>query len=238
MARSNGRMRVALLNVSHTPAAAAANFRRAFQSIDDVDLVAYDARNLELPEPGAVDAAVVTGSIDSVNDDLEYVRAAREWLRTADVPVFGVCFGHQLVASAFGGEVAHMPERELGYRRIALDRPDDPLFDGVADRPTAFLCHEDTVVEPPAGATVLASNEYGIQALRLGRTVSVQFHPEVDGAHARRLLAELDLPAEWRERALETVTDANATAASRLRRLFENFVAHLDEEPDGDDRGR
>lgn len=227
-------MRVGLLNVSHLPAATEANFRRAFEPVDDVDLVVYDARNLELPAPGAVDAAVVTGSIDSVNDDRAYVNAVREWVRETDVPVLGVCFGHQLVATAFGGRVERLPEWELGYHRVALERPGDPLFDGLPPEPMVFESHEDRVVAPPPGATVLASNERGIQALRLGRTVSVQFHPEADGDHARRLLGELDLPAADRADALATVTDGNAAAALATRRLFENFVAGVRA---GDDTG-
>lgn len=230
-------MRIGLLNVSHWPAAAAANFRRALEGMDGVELVVYDARNLQLPELRAVDAVVVTGSIDSVNDDLDYVRHAREWVRTADVPIFGVCFGHQLVASAFGGEVERMQEHEVGYRQIELDRPEDPLFDGVPWRPTVFLCHEDTVVTPPPNATVLASNERGIQALRLGPTVSVQFHPEVDADHAGKLLAELDIGEATRADALETVTPENAEAALRVRRLFENFVAGLDDDRRSRDEG-
>lgn len=225
-------VKIALLNVSHMPAAAEANFRRVFDSLEQVEITVYDARNLEFPDPDTIDAAVITGSIDSVNDDIEYVHAARAWVQTAGVPMFGVCFGHQLLASAFGGEVRHMPERELGYRRITLDQPGDPLFEGVPDRPTVFVCHEDTVVEPPPSATVLASNDYGIQALRHGPTVSVQFHPEVEEDHARRLLATLDLPAAAREVALETVTDENVASARLLRRLFENFVAGLRDRPD------
>ncbi len=229
MNREDGPLKVALLNVSHLPAATETNFRRVFSGISGVELIVFDARNLEFPDPATIDAAIITGSIDSVNDDYEYVHAAREWLQTAEVPIFGVCFGHQLVATAFGGEVVHMPERELGYRKIMLDHPEDSLFDGVSTDPTVFLCHEDTVVTPPADATILASNETGIQAMRLGDIVSVQFHPEVDGGHARRLLTELDLPSEARKEALETVTERNAAWALQLRRLFKNFIASLEQ---------
>ena len=202
----------------------------SLDSIDGAEVIAYDTRNLEFPEDGAVDAAIVTGSIDSVNDDLEYVHAARRWVRSATVPMFGVCFGHQLIGMAFGGEVARMPERELGYRRITLDRPEDPLFEGISERPMVFLCHEETVVEPPPDATVVASNDRGIQAFRRGRTVSVQFHPEASEEHARRLLTELELPATARKNALATVTEENAESARRPRRVFENFIDGLDGE--------
>lgn len=227
MTSATERVRVGLLNVSHMPDAAEANFRRIFDSIDDAELAAYDARNLEFPDPENTDAVIVTGSIDSVNDDREYIHATREWLQTADVPIFGVCFGHQLIAAAFGGTVARMPELELGYRRFTLGHHDNPLFDGIPEEPIGFLCHEDTVVTPPPNATILASNEYGVQALQLGETVSVQFHPEATAEHARNLLTELDLPPQSRRRALETVTEANAESALQLHRLFANFVAEI-----------
>lgn len=224
MTQGGNPVRVALLNVSHMPEATETNFRRVFESIDNSELVVYDTRSLELPDPDTIDAVIITGSIDSVTDDHEYIHVLREWLQTTDVPVFGVCFGHQLVATVFGGEVTRMPERELGYRHITLDRPGDSLFEGLPADPTVFLCHEDTVVTPPPNATILASNETGIQAMRLGKNVSVQFHPEVDGEHAQRLLTELDLPRKARMRALATVTDANAESALRLRRIFESFI--------------
>lgn len=217
-------MRVALLNVSHLPEDAETNFRRAFSPLADINLINYDVRNLTLPDPEAVDAAVITGSIDSVNDNREYVHAIRKWVQSVDIPIFGVCFGHQLIATAFGGAVAHMPDRELGYRRITLDRSEDPVFDGIPADPIVFLCHEDIVTTPPPTATVLASNEYGIQAFRLGQMIAVQFHPEADIDYAQRLFTELDLPDETRRDAIETITEENATMARQSRRLFENFV--------------
>lgn len=222
-------LRVGLINLSDRPDATAENFRRALASIPDVDLQVHDGRDGALPDPEAFDAIVLSGSIDSVNDGLAYIDRVRRWVRECESPIFGVCFGHQLLASAFDGTVAHMPHRELGYRSIEIDRPADPLFAGIDDRPVAFLCHEDIVVEPPPGATVLARNERGVQAFRLGPHVAVQFHPEIDREHANWLLEQFDLPEDVRNDARSTLTVEHGEAARGLRRLFSNFLAAVKE---------
>ncbi|WP_162991442.1 type 1 glutamine amidotransferase [Halostella salina] len=201
-----------------------ANFRRLIDPIDGVEPVEYDVRGLELPDDDEVGAAVITGSVDSVNDDRPYVRALREWVRNSDVPIFGVCFGHQIIADALGGTVARMRDPELGYRTLTVDRPDDPLFDGLPAELTAFACHGDAVVDPPPDATVLASNDRGVQALRAGRNVSIQFHPEVDPEFARTLLGDVTASEDDRVEALATVTAANYRESLRTRVLFRNFL--------------
>lgn len=220
-------MRVALLNVSHRPEAAAANFRRILDPIDGVETVEYDVRGIDLPDEGRVDAAVIAGSVDSVNDDRPYVRALREWIRDTDAPIFGVCFGHQILADALGGTVERMRDPELGYRTFAVDEPDDPLFDDLPAELTAFACHGDAVVEPPPDATVLASNDRGVQALRTGRNASIQFHPEVDPDFARTLLGDVDASEAERVEALATVTDAKYRESLRTRDLFRNFLTDV-----------
>lgn len=229
MSGTAGPLRVGLINLSERPDATTENFRRALASIPDVDLQVHDGRDETLPPPETYDAIVLSGSIDSVNDEIPYVHRVRRWVQSCDRPILGVCFGHQLLASAFGGTVAHMPDRELGYRHIEIDRPEDSLFAGIDERPVAFLCHEDIVVEPPPGATVLARNERGVQAFRLGPHVAVQFHPEIDREHARWLLDRLDLPEAVRNDARATLTIEHGEAALRLRRLFLNFLATVRE---------
>lgn len=218
-------MDVALLNVSHAPERARENFLRVFTPIDDVEVSVYRAREGELPDPAAVDAAVVTGSADSVTDDPRYAEALREWFRATDAPILGVCFGHQLLADTFGGEVARLEDPELGYRKITIEEPDDPLFDGLPETFTAFTCHEDAVVEPPDGATVLAKNEHGVQALRRGRIASIQFHPEIEFEYARALVEEMNASPGTTEAALETLSAENYRDSLVSRAVFENFVA-------------
>jgi GMP synthase (glutamine-hydrolysing) len=221
------RPRVALLNAAHDPEDTTRNFRREL----DADLVEFHANSGELPESGCrdFDAVVVTGSRSSVywDDDwiaplVDYVADAHE----AGVPVLGVCFGHQVLAEALGGTVEDMGAFELGYREV--DRTgDDPVFAGVPETFTTFTTHGDAVTELPPGATLLAENDYGVHAFRVGDSVGVQFHPEYDNETAERIAREKDVDEARREDVLAGITPEAYDAACETKRLFENFTSGL-----------
>ncbi len=114
------------------------------------------------------------------------------WLLELDVPVLGICYGHQLLARRFGGRV----ERGRGeYGRTLVEIvADDSLFEGWDRVEEVWMSHSDYVAEPPPNSLVLAvSRETGyIAAFRLrGKPVyGVQFHPEVSHTRKGRLLLE------------------------------------------------
>ena len=91
-------------------------FRRLFAGYPDVEIVPYDAINGELPaDLYECDAWIATGSKYSVNDDYQWIRDLEDFVRrvaSSSVPFVGVCFGHQLIASALGGSVV---ESERGW---------------------------------------------------------------------------------------------------------------------------
>src|SRR5207248_8736486 len=101
------------------------------------------------------------------------------------LPVLGVCFGHQLLARAAGGDVVQNPRgREIGTVRVPLTEAGckDPLFSWASGAEIEVQAtHVNAVDHLPCGATVLASNENtAAQAFRLSETVAgVQFHPEL-----------------------------------------------------------
>ncbi len=149
------------------------------------EYLVVDVRTEEAPSPRSVDAIVITGSAANVPTREAWILKTEAWLRevvAAGTPVFGICFGHQLLAQALGGEVQKNPRgREIGT--IAVDRTsDDPIFHGLPPSFTANVTHIDTVVRLPPGAVGLARSpleEY--HAIRFAEACyGVQFHPEID----------------------------------------------------------
>ena len=139
-----------------------------------------------LPDPNAISGLFITGSHSMVSEREPWSEALKPWLRTAreaNVAMLGVCYGHQLMATAFGGHSDfHHAGRESGTHEIRLTEAGrgDALLGTLPERFPAHLTHAQSVLEPPADAAILASNAHDPhQALRYGaRQWSVQFHPE------------------------------------------------------------
>ena len=138
----------------------------------------------ETPQPPcAYRAALITGSPAMVTDHEPWSESAAAWLReavAAGLPVFGVCYGHQLLAYALGGEVGYNPAgRGLGTRSVACTTG-DPLTEGLPAEFPAQMLHAQVVTQAPAGAQVLARASHDPhQLLRYAPGVySSQFHPE------------------------------------------------------------
>jgi len=197
----------------------------------DVATTTYAVSEGRFPPSAAGDAwrydgVVVSGSQTSVYDDEPWIHELTAWARgahRADVPMLGICWGHQFLAQALGGRVVDMGEYELGYR--AIERVgDDPLFADLPASFTAFQTHSDRVAELPPGAVELAHNDYGLQAFRLGSTYGVQFHPEYDRETAEWVIDNKDLPDDRLRSVRRTVTDENAAAARETARVFDNYL--------------
>jgi GMP synthase (glutamine-hydrolysing) len=220
------RLRIALLNASHGAEHTPRNFRREL----DADLAEFDVTAGELPTDHDFDAAVVTGSRASVYWDREWIVPTAEWVRRAheqDMPLLGVCWGHQLIAHALGGTVADMGEYEIGYRTIERTAA-DPLLAGIDAEFLAFTTHSDAVVDLPPGATEIAENDYGNHGFQVGNAFGVQFHPEYDPDSARRVTNEKDdLDAERKQAVLDGITDANYERACKTKQLFDNFTRYV-----------
>lgn len=111
-----------------------------------------------LPPPGQHALAIVTGSAAMVTDREAWSEATAAWIRQAmavSMPLFGVCYGHQLMADALGGTVGDHPEGgEAGCLEIELlsEAGEDPLLAGLPSRFTAHLTHSQSVLVPPRGA--------------------------------------------------------------------------------------
>ena len=225
MSRRSDRLRVALLDASHGAEHTTRNFRREL----DADLVEFDVTDGDRPSGFNFDAVVVTGSRASVYWDREWIRPLVDYVAAAydrDVPILGVCYGHQVLAAALGGRVESMGEYEIGYQPITRTG-DDELLAGIDDEFTAFTTHSDAVTELPEGAELLAENDYGVHAFRCGHAWGVQFHPEYDRDTAVEVTEGKDLPDERIQSVLDGITAANYDAACRTKRLFDNFTDYV-----------
>ena len=123
--------------------------------------------------PGAVSdypAYLVTGSSAGVYDPLPWIAPLKDFLVSAKrrAALVGVCFGHQVMAEAFGGKVIKSPKGwGLGLHRYEVREGQD-WMDPVPAM-AAAASHQDQVVEPPPAARVVAANgftPYGMRASR------------------------------------------------------------------------
>lgn len=143
----------------------------------------YDVEAGELPpQPSACAAYIVTGSACGVYDPLPWIARLKHFLNEAKgkAALVGICFGHQVMAEAFGGKVVKSPKGwGMGAMSYEVVRP-QPWLDN-RRKITLPASHQDQVVLPPPGAAVVASSDfapYGLLAYRDQPAMSLQLHPE------------------------------------------------------------
>ncbi len=206
----------------------AAIIAEAVGGAHDGPYVAVDARTGPLPPLSADDVVIISGSSANVHQREPWMTTTEAWLREAvgrGTAALGLCFGHQLLAQALGGEVMPNPRgREIGT--VTIERvADDPLFEGLEPRFAANACHVDTVSRLPSGAVVLARSERDPhQTLKFTpRCYGVQFHPEFDGEVIRGFI-EARSDAMRSEGLDPDAAHAAAEDTPAARRLIENFL--------------
>lgn len=199
-------------------------FMRALEPLPIAWTVVRPFTGEPLPAPAGYDAVLMTGSLASITDRAPWMLDAERWVRHAvegGTAFLGVCFGHQLLAHAFGARVVKNPRGiELGTVEIELtdEGRDDPLFEELPERLRVHETHEDMVVDLPAGVQRLAGNSWTpVQAIAVGdRARGVQFHPE---------MTEELLGAAARELGLHPASLGPAPDGARVLRAFLERVA-------------
>lgn len=192
-----------LLVLEHDPTTGVCRFADVLDGADaptpwrTVDVTGDDlASEVGAPDLRDVAGLVVMGGPQSVADGRTppWLAAEAALLRRAvdlEVPVFAVCLGAQVLATATGGEVTRLPAPRAGL--VPLTRTAGGEHDEVVgawpDGGPAALLHEDAVTRRPDGAVPLLEGPGGVVTWRLGSAVATQTHPEVDATQLDRWAA-------------------------------------------------
>jgi GMP synthase-like glutamine amidotransferase len=185
----------------------------------------------QFPEPTNFDVIITMGAPWSVYDHEtigSWVLPELAMLRDAHVdhvPVFGICFGGQLLAAAHGGSVSRSAAPELGW--VDIESDDESLVPGGE----WFQWHYDRWDLPDA-ATELARNANSSQAFILGRNLAVQFHPEMNSAILASWMAtggaeEMDRLGLNVDELVRQTDERDASNRERAHKLVDLFLDHV-----------
>jgi len=192
-----------------------------------IDVLRIDLEDRSV-DATSYDLIVSLGSEFAAFDDAKpFVVRERRLMSDAvehDVPVLGLCFGGQMLARVIGGEVFRSEDSEIGWLPV---RSTDPSL--VPEGPW-FQWHFDTFALPST-ATVIADSPVGPQAFVAGRSLGLQFHPEVTTqimddwvrVYAHELEADGVDPAALLEETLRRASDSERMA----RQLFDRFLTEV-----------
>jgi GMP synthase-like glutamine amidotransferase len=188
--------------------------------IDEQDPHDIDPRDYDLIVSLGSEFGAYEDHIEWIKHEMDLFREATE----ADVPILGVCFGGQLLARVLGGEVRRSDREEIGWLPVGTSDPEL-----VPDGPW-FQWHFDTFTAPP-GARVIAENEVGPQAYVVGRSLGVQFHPEVTTSimddWVRVYRHELDEHGVDPDGLLEETKERQQSAEAASIKLFDAFLDRI-----------
>ena len=187
-----------------------------------------------LPDPEEFDGYLLTGSKHSVYERTDWMQRQIEFLRKVrevSRPIFGICFGHQLMADAFGGETRKAAQGwSVGAQHYYAGSRASRI---APDEGATLVFHQDQVVKLPEEAQVVGSSascpngilDYAFAAR------SVQYHPEFSPDYIQALIDRYrgvlfdDSIADDAEKSLEALSVDNARVATWAAAFFRKHVS-------------
>ncbi len=140
-----------------------------------------------LNEIDPCDAVIISASPRGDNANFEERIQSFQWLKNTEIPVLGICAGHQFIGSVFGSELIREKEKEVGRHMVrVLSR--DPVFEGFSNCLAAEQQHHDSITLPEKFVLLASSDRCRVQAIRHKERLiyGFQWHVEVS---SRKLLS-------------------------------------------------
>ena len=160
-----------------------------------LEVSVYDLLSSHSPEDiTACDAYIITGSRFGVYEDIPWIHKAKELVKRiydARIPTIGICFGHQLIASALGGDVIKAEDKghALGVQTWEITHQADWMGDTSLSSLSLNASHQDQVINMPKGAKLFAGSDFcPIAGFQIDSMLSFQGHPEFDRAYTEFLI--------------------------------------------------
>ena len=198
--------------------------------LPDARFTWFDALKGELPaSPETCDAYICTGSRYSAYDADDWIAALKDYVRRVHEsgrPFIGICFGHQILAEALGGEVK--PAQQgwgVGIHEMRI-LANEPWMQPAQEDCKLEYMHADQVLRLPPGSVVLASAPHcPVAMFRVGDTLlGIEGHPEFPAAYVEALVrARSERIGEARAQAALASLDQKADDAL-VGRWMANFL--------------
>jgi GMP synthase (glutamine-hydrolysing) len=145
----------------------------------DSDVIEYEETLSMNTNMSKYDAIVLSGS-PAGDDIVEHHQPYFQWIKTCDVPIFGICAGHHIIGRLYGSQLLRREEVELGDFSVFIDRQ-DPVFNGYGDTFLARQSHYDSITLPKDFIVLAHSIRCKVSMMkhRSKAIYTTQFHPEI-----------------------------------------------------------
>jgi GMP synthase-like glutamine amidotransferase len=202
------------------------------RSLPGIELQFFNIRNGQYPQSiDDCDVWMTTGSRASAYEEqpwIEWLKTFVRRLRKAEKPFIGICFGHQIMAEALGGNVAKAETGwGVGVHEMKIVQTESWMTPPRAQVAMQYM-HQDQVVELPQGAVVLgAAAHCPVAAFRIGsHMLGIQAHPEFVRAYCEALIRDRveRIGAEKAEAALSRI--ASPTDEDIIAAWIGNFIQY------------
>ena len=221
-------MKIGILQAGHL----SASMQEKYGDLDEVlskmlqghgfEIDSYRVCDNQFPESvSQAQGWLVSGSVNSANDDLAWIWQLKDFIRQSyrhNIPLVGICFGHQVIASALGGTVEkYSGGWGVGNHQYQMA---DSTF-----KPRIIAFHQDQVIKKPAAAKCIGGSAFCENAfLVYGEQVfSMQPHPEFSTDYAKDLLADLSDLFSATQRVTTEKSFAQPIDSVGLHRSIANF---------------